>query len=647
MSEVIWRPSPAYVEGSNIKRLMDRHGIASYHDLVRRSVEDIEWFWSAVDEDLGLEWFHPYDKLIDAHGGIEWATWFVGGSINIAHNCVDRHAGGPRAKKTAVIWEGEDGASRSVTYAELSFEVARAANALRSLGVDKGDAVGVYMPMTVEAVVAMFAIAKIGAIYLPIFSGFAASAVASRLQDAGAKVLISADGFLRRGQQVPMKEAADEAAHAAKVYKTLIFRRLGREVEWHEKHDVWWSELVDRQSSEAETEHTDAEDVWMIAYTSGTTGRPKGSVHVHGGFLVKIASEVAYQVDLRESDVLYWVTDMGWIMGQWETVGALASGGTVVLYEGAPNYPEPDRVWSICEKYGVTTLGISPTLIRGLIPSGVDPIRKHDLSKLRVLASTGEPWNPEPYMWFFNEVGGGRCPIINISGGTEVGACFLSCYPIAEIKPVTLGGPSLGMDIDVVDSRGNSVRGDVGELVCRKPWPAMTRGIWGDPDRYVDAYWSRFPGMWFHGDWASVDEDGFWFLHGRSDDTLNIAGKRIGPAEFESVLVAHPSVVEAAAVGIPHDVKGEAVWCFCVLDPGAGETEGLRSELLELTDKEIGKAFRPERIIFVTELPRTRSAKILRRAVRATVLGEDPGDLSSLENPQAISSIASAVSGGT
>lgn len=639
MSKVIWRPTSEYIDGSNLKRFMDRNQISSFDDLLARSTDDIEWFWSEVDKDLGLEWFAEYDQVLDIHKGIEWATWFSGGRINLTHNCVDRHVSDGKGGKTALIWEGEDGEIRSLTYAELGQEVGRLANGLRSLGIGKGDAVGVYMPMTLEAVVAMLAIAKIGAIYLPIFSGFAANAITSRLMDAQAKVLITADGFWRRGRQVPMKEIADEAAHESGLSKTIIFKRLGIEVEWHDKHDVWWHELVGGQPSEASTEVTDAEDVWMIAYTSGTTGKPKGSVHVHGGFLVKIASEVAYQADLREDDVLYWVTDMGWIMGQWEVVGGLANGGTVLLYEGAPNYPEADRLWSICERHGVTILGISPTLVRALIPSGLEPIRKHDLSKLRVLGSTGEPWNPEPYMWFFENVGGGRCPVINISGGTEVGACFLSPYVLNDLKPTTLRGPSLGMAIDVVDAEGQSVRGDVGELICRKPWPGMTRGIWGDPDRYLESYWSRFPGVWCHGDWASIDEAGFWFLHGRSDDTLNIAGKRIGPAEFESVLVSHPSVVESAAVGIPHEVKGESVWCFCVLTPDTEPSDALADELKHLVDEQIGKAFRPDKVLFVSELPRTRSAKILRRAIRAKVVGEDPGDLSSLENPQALDAI--------
>ncbi|HLF70396.1 MAG TPA: AMP-binding protein, partial [Actinomycetota bacterium] len=605
MHEVIWKPSHAYIEGSNLERLMRSQGIDTFEDLVSRSIDDIEWYWSAAEKDLGLQWIRPYDRVLDSRQGIEWTTWFVGGQINIADNCVDRHVSGGRAAKTALTWEGEDGSTRSVTYRQLADEVGRFSEGLRSLGIGKGDAVGVYMPMSIEAVVAMLAVAKVGAIYLPIFSGFAAHAVAVRLQDAGAKLLVTADGFYRRGQKIPMKTVAREAAEAAHVEQVIVWSRFGLDREFREG-EFDWDDLVSRQPAASATEPTDAEDVWMIAYTSGTTGKPKGSVHVHGGFLVKIASEVAYQVDLREDDVLYWVTDMGWIMGQWETVGGLANGGSVVLYEGAPNFPEPDRVWDVCERHGVTILGISPTLVRALIPSGVEQVDKHDLSKLRILGSTGEPWNPEPYLWFFNNIGKGRCPIINLSGGTEVGACFLSPYPISDIKPVSLKGPSLGMAVDVVDTEGRSIRGDVGELICRKPWPGMTRGIWGDRDRYIEAYWSRFPGMWCHGDWASVDADGHWFLHGRSDDTLNIAGKRIGPAEFESVLVAHPLVMESAAVGVEHSVKGETVWCFCVLTPGAQASDELSKDLSAMIDAEIGKAFRPERIFFVPELPRTR-----------------------------------------
>jgi acetyl-CoA synthetase len=341
---------------------------------------------------------------------------------------------------------------------------------------------------------------------------------------------------------------------------------------------------------------------------------------------------------------LFWVTDLGWIMGPWEITGAGALGATVFLYEGAPNYPEPDRIWRMVADHGITTLGISPTLIRALIPSGDEWVEKHDLSSLRILGSTGEPWNPEPYMWFFEKVGGGRCPIINISGGTEVGACFLSPHPINELKPTTLRGPALGMAVDVWGPDGRPVPpGEVGELVCTKPWPAMTRGVWGDPDRYLETYWSRWEDVWVHGDWASIDEDGFWFLHGRSDDTMNIAGKRLGPAEVESALTEHPAVAESAAIGVPHEVKGESIWCFVITKPGHALDDALIAELKSEVARHLGKAFTPDRIVFVDELPKTRSAKILRRAIRATVVGEDPGDLSSLENPTAIEKIRAGV----
>ena len=632
------------MERANVTRLMRAHGIGTYEELVRRSQDDVEWFWDAVVNDLGIEFFTPYERVLDTSKGIPWATWFVGGRINLAHVTCDRWATStPEA--IAVIWEGEDGAVRSVTYRELREMADRLAGGLASLGVGEGDAVGIFMPMAPETVAATLACAKLGAVYLPIFSGYAADAVATRLQDASAKALITADGFYRRGSTVPMKEVADEAADASPtVQKVIVWDRLGRgDVPWHAARDVRWDELTGSAAPVFETRHLDAEHPLMIAYTSGTTGRPKGSVHVHGGFTVKIAEEVAYQADVRPGDTLFWVSDLGWIMGPWEITGAGALGATVFLYEGAPNHPEPDRLWDMIERHRITALGISPTLIRALIPQGDDWVEKHDLSSLRILGSTGEPWNPEPYLWFLEKVGGGRCPIINISGGTEVGACFLSPLPITELKPCTLRGPALGMAVEVWGPDGKPVGpGEVGELVCTKPWPAMTRGVWGDPERYLETYWSRWPDVWVHGDWASVDEDGFWFLHGRSDDTMNIAGKRLGPAEVESALAEHPLVAESAAVGVPHEVKGEAVWCFVVTKPGATLGDELAQELRAEVVRHLGKAYKPDRVVFVDELPRTRSAKILRRAIRATALGEDPGDLSSLENPSAIEKIRAA-----
>ncbi|MFN2389391.1 MAG: AMP-binding protein [Actinomycetota bacterium] len=644
MSEFVWEPTRADVEKANVTRFMRAHGIDDYWDLVRRSQEDVEWFWDAAVKDLGILFYRPYSKVLDASKGPQWPRWFVDGRINLVHNCVDRHASSEEAGAPAIVWEGEDGTTSTLSYARLAAEVNKVANGLREMGVAQGDRVAVYMPMIPEAVIAAYGCAKIGAIYMPIFSGFGAPAVAARLNDAAAKVLITAEGFSRRGTWVAMKPVADEAvAGAPSVERVVVCARPAPGADPSATpvgpRDISWGSAFGGQSPTYVTEQLDPETPFMIAYTSGTTGKPKGAVHVHGGFLVKVAAEAAYQTDVTAADVLYWVTDMGWIMGPWEMVGAHASGAAVLMYEGAPNHPGPGRVWEMCSRHGVTILGVSPTLVRALMAAGDEHVAAHDLSKLRILGSTGEPWNPDPYRWLAQTVGGGRCPIINISGGTEIGACFLGQAPVIPTKSCSLGAPSLGMAIDVYGHDRKPVRGEVGELVCTKPWPAQTRGFWGSRRRYLDTYWARWRDVWVHGDWASIDEDGYWFLHGRSDDTLNIAGKRIGPAEFESAAVEHPAVVECAAIGVPHEVKGETVWCFCILRPAVSGTDDLEREIKDAIACQLGKAFTPARILFVSELPKTRSAKIVRRAIRAKVLGEDPGDLSSLENPRALEEI--------
>jgi acetyl-CoA synthetase len=643
MTELAWEPTPDYVERANVTRLMRAHGIDSIGELRRRSVEDVAWYWDAAVKDLGIEFSTPYERVLDDSKGIAWTTWFVGGRVNLVWNCVDRWAHSNEARdRVALVGESETGAVRRLTFRELHREIDRAMAGLLEAGVRKGDAVGVYMPMVPEAVVAAYAIAKLGAIYMPIFSGFAPSAVAARLQDARAKLVFTADGTWRRGQKGLMKHAADEAvAECPTVERVVVLENLGEDVPMTAGRDVTWAAFTEpHEGAHLDPEDTGAEDPFMIAYTSGTTGRPKGAVHVHGGFLVKIASEVAYQTDLHPGEVFYWFTDMGWIMGPLAMVGAHAVGGAMVMYEGAPDHPDPSRLWASVERHEVAMLGVSPTLIRSLKPRGDEWPEGHDLSSLRIIGSTGEPWNPEPYDWLRRVAGGGRVPIINLSGGTEVGACFLSPFPVEPIKVCSLGGPSLGMDVDVFDAEGNPVRGEVGELVCKQPWPGMTRGIWGDPDRYIETYWSTYPDVWRHGDWAKIDEDGQWFLLGRSDDTINVAGKRLGPAEVESVLVSHPAVSEAAVVGVPDETKGEAVWCFVVAQDGAEE---LPAELAELVADELGRPFKPSRVVVVEALPKTRSAKILRRAVRAVAVGEDPGDLSSAENPQSLEAIRAAL----
>ncbi|MGH8911063.1 MAG: AMP-binding protein, partial [Acidimicrobiia bacterium] len=449
-----------------------------------------------------------------------------------------------------------------------------------------------------------------------------------------------ADGFERRGRMVKMKETADEAVAMVDggIARVVVADYAGRaDVPWTRGRDVDWAEVAAADPVSALA--VDSEHPVIIAYTSGTTGRPKGAVHVHGGLTVKIAQEGAFQTDIHSGDRLMWATDMGWIMGPWMVVAGLANGAAVVTFDGAPDHPEPDRLWEIVEKHRITHLGVSPTLIRALQPHGADRATRHDLSSLEVIGSTGEPWNPDPWWWLFRDVGGERIPIVNISGGTEIGACILSVNLLQGIKPTALGGPSLGMDADVVDGSGRPVRGSVGELVVRAPWPGMTRGFWKEPDRYLATYWDRWPGVWVHGDWASIDADGFWYLHGRSDDTLNIAGKRVGPAEIESAVVALDEIVMAAAIGVPDPVKGETVAVFAVPAGEVVDAAELAGRVSQAVTDNLGKAFRPSAVRLVADLPRTRSAKIMRRVVRSLALGEAVGDVTSLENPDSLDGI--------
>jgi len=642
--EFVWWPDPAVVEQTNLMQFMRRHGITTLDGLIPHSLEDVATFWEAVLADLDIQFYEPYRQIADFSRGIEWPAWCVGGSMNIVHNCLDKWLAAGAGERIALRWEGEEGATRILTYAELARQVNRCANALRALGFKRGDAIGLFMPMVPEIAIALLAICKIGGVIVPLFSGYGEGAVASRLNDAGAVALFTSDGVFRRGKSHDLKATADVAALQVPTLRHMIVvRRTGSTVSFTPGRDHWWDEVLAGQSDQAQTERMGADDPVMLIYTSGTTGRPKGAVHTHCGFPIKAAQDLAHGFDLKRDDTLYWITDMGWMMGPWEVWGALLLGASMLLYDGAPDYPDVDRLWALIERHHVSGLGVSPTLIRALRPHGEEPLRAHDISSLRWFGSTGSPWDPESWTWLFQTAGGGRLPIINYSGGTEISGGILMGNFLTPLKPAAFSGPAPGMAADVLDGHGQPLRGEVGELAIRLPWIGMTRGFWRDPERYIQAYWSRFPGIWVHGDWAAIDDDGLWYILGRSDDTIKVAGKRVGPAEVESVLCSHPAVTLAAAIGVPEPVKGEEIVCFCMLAPGQQPSEGLRSELMERLIEQLGKPLKPRDIKFVAALPRTRNAKIMHRIIRAAYLGSDLGDVSSLEDPGAVDAIRNAL----
>jgi acetyl-CoA synthetase len=644
--EFVWHPSPELVAQSNLQRFIEKHELGSYDELMRRSTTDIAWFWDAVLSDLDIQFYKPYSRVVDLSEGKPWARWCVGGEMNIVHNMLDKYAGTEIDNRLAIKSETEDGTTRTLTYKTLRVQTNEMAAALRSLGLGEGDAIGVFMPMVPEIVIAMLAIIKIGGIFLPLFSGFGAAAIVSRLKDAEAKALFTAHGTYRRGKFCAMKSVAQEAASQIATLKHLIVLGTAedRQAERLPYKTHSWSELINQSTpgSQQPTARSSAEDPMMIIYTSGTTGRPKGAVHTHCGFPIKSVQDIWHGLDLHPDETLFWMTDMGWMMGPWEVFGTLLLGATMMLYDGAPDFPEPDRVWQLVDRHKVTALGVSPTLIRALRRHGDEIVHQHDLSSLRKFASTGEPWNPDPWMWLFQNVGSGKLPIINYSGGTEISGGIVMGNVLTPMKPCAFSGPLPGMAADVVDENGKSVRGQVGELVIREPWIGMTRGFWKDSERYIETYWSRFPDVWVHGDWAAVDNDGLWYILGRSDDTIKVGGKRVGPAEVESILVAHPQVSEAAAIGVPDSIKGEALVCFCVLKKGANGDETLAAELKKDVGRDLGKALAPREVVFVADIPKTRNAKVMRRIVRAAYLGEKLGDTSALENPASVDEIKRA-----
>jgi acetyl-CoA synthetase len=637
--EPVWNPNKTLIENANIQLFMNKHKIPTIEELHGKSIQNPEWFYESLLEEFDILWQEPYQQLLNTEKGAPFAKWFIGGKTNLHYYTIEKQISQGRGNTVALIWEGENGDTIAFTYNELNEKINDLAAALTSLGVSKGDRIGIYLPPIPEAPISLFACAKIGAIVIPVFSGYGAEAVASRLNDGEAKVLITADGFFRRGKIVKMKEEADRAVELAPtVQQVIIVNRFNRNISIHPNRDYWYEELIGNHSShEPETEFVDSDHPFMIMYTSGTTGRPKGTVHTHTGFPLKSAIDLYFCFDIKRTDRIFWQTDFGWMMGPWLFLGAAVHGATVVLYEGSPDFPHEGRLWELIKRHQVSIFGISPTLIRSLM---VKDVEVPNLLSLRILGSTGEPWNPTAWLWFLEKVGNGRCPIINYSGGTEVSGGILGTYPIFPLKPCGFHGPIPGMAASVVNERGEKVEHTVGDLTIRAPFLGMTKSFWNDDQRYVKAYWSKWEGIWAHGDFAAVDQHGFWYLLGRSDDTMKVAGKRIGPSEIEAAVTAHEAVKEAAAIGIPHPVKGEVPVIFAVLHGHEDSHSDLEQELLAYAARSLGKALKPNKVHIVSELPYTQSGKIARRVIKSSYLGEPLGDISTLKNRESLKEIA-------
>ncbi|MGI8315242.1 AMP-binding protein [Halobacillus mangrovi] len=638
--EKAWTPSEKQVKQTRLFQWMDKQGYQNYDDFHKKSIENIDWFWDEAVKELGIEWYTPYEETLDLSKGIAYPNWFIGGEINVVHNALDKWANNEDKKDSiALYWEGDNEDRITYTYEELLKEVNAVANGLDNLGISNGDVVTIYMPMLPETLIAMLAISKVGAIFSPAFSGYKANAVATRIQASKAKALITADGFFRRGKTISMKDEADMAAdQCPSLEHVIVVERAGCEVEWNEYRDIEWSSLR-KNETVYKAEVKKADDPFMLIYTSGTTGRPKGAVHTHAGFPIKAAFDAGVCMDVTKKDTLFWYTDMGWMMGPFLVYGGLLNGSSIVMFEGTPDYPKPNRLWELVERYQVTHLGISPTLVRSMMKHGEEWIKQHDLSSLKLIGSTGEPWNPEPWHWLFKHAGNSKVPIFNYSGGTEISGGILGNVLVKPIQPVTFNAALPGMDVGVYDENGQSLSNEVGELVLRKPWVGMTHGFYEENERYENTYWNRFKDTWVHGDWVILDDEGYYTITGRSDDVLNVAGKRLGPAEVESVLVEHSSIIEAGVIGIPHEVKGEEPVAFVVLSPKAANTEELIDEIRLHLDQKLGKALAPKKVFVVDDLPKTRNAKVMRRAIKSAYLNKESGDLSALENPDAVNQI--------
>ena len=637
-----WQPSKTLMESTTLSAFLRLQGIADQAAVVERADSDPQWYWDALIRFFDIRFSTPYETVLDTSRGIEWPVWCKGGWTNATWNCLVRHRDTPSWDREAVVWEGEGGSVVRWTFSRLDAEAARLAEILRDRGIGKGDVVGLYLPMVPEAVAAFFAIIEIGAIVMPLFSGFGPRPLLERFVDSGAKAVITCHSSMRRGKSVAMYEQVASACSEAPLLKTIVVLDRDGNTVPHSASDVIWSTATLAPPRKRQPEMVPAETPAMLMYTSGTTGKPKGTVHTHCGILAKNALDMGLCLDVKAGDRLLWMSDMGWIVGPKVSVACTLLGATLVMAEGTPDWPENNRIWRVCTRHKVTVSGIVPTAVRQMMRSGSDPLEGGvDLSSLRTVISSGEPWTPEAWVWFFERIGQGRVPILNYSGGTECGGAIIIGTHHRPLKPGAFGGPVPGGGVDIVDSAGGSVAiGEIGELVMRRPTIGATRGLWKDPERYLD-YWRQIPGCWVQGDLASRDADGLWYLHGRSDDTIKLAGKRTGPSEIEAALIATGLVSDAAVVGIPDDLAGSALLCVCI---AAGTPKpDLHARLSDTLARDFGSPYRPKRIVLVSDLPRTRNQKIMRRVVRSLATQQAAGDLTSLSNPEIIDELRLAL----
>ena len=616
---------------------MKKHEISSLDELCIKSKNNLEWFWESVDEDIGIVWDEPYTKTLDTSNGIAWAKWFVNGKTNIYKSSVEKFTK-KTPEKIAYDFISEDGIQTKLSYFELNSKVSKFANGLKSLGVKKGDVIAIYLPMIEEAIISILAAAKIGAVQTIIFSGYSSESLQIRLQDCKAKILLTSDGFHRKGKSISQKTIVENAIIDTNIEKIVVVPYKG--IDQYEKSNKieFYNKLILNQSNSCSTEIMDSEDPLFILYTSGTTGKPKGVTHTHGGFSVFAGHQASYLVNMGENDRLFWPADIGWITGLvWNVYGLLLTGSNAIIYDGALDFPNSDRVWEILSNYKATIFGISPTAVRLFKKINAKPLEKYSLDTLQNIPTTGEPLDEDSWWWLFENVGNKKIPIMNLSGGTEIGGAMLSVFPGMKLKPSTVGIPVPGMDLDIVDDDGNQIRNNNGYLIIKKPWPAMTRGLLNDDERYLETYWSKFENIWFHGDYVLADEDNLWYMKGRADDVINVSGHRMSTSEIEHTVISHNKISDAASISIPDELTGEAIVVFFV--PENKNEVNLEADIIEHINKKIGKIAKPKLIFQLSDLPKTRTGKIMRRLLKAKLTGNPLGDLSSLENPDILKEI--------